>query len=251
MAIELVAVGGYADTATANLNNTPIPAGTLENDLMILYVHGANRAGTDPANWAVPVDWTQRLEHGGLFPNNLGLEVFYKVATGSDTSPAIVLTGGLDTDGYAAFIATYRGVDPLDPWESSPATEDSKASSFSWATTGLTTTIDNSWVIIMVTQNFTNALSQDVANGFTLDAGGAAYDSDLGGTKRCAALSHKAMPTAGASGGPTYKRNGGLNVLWLGYYDTLKEGSPPPPPSSGPPPRPIGAMAGLGKMMNP
>ncbi len=249
MAISFVAAGAYKTIITSPETGPAIPTGTVEDDLMLLFCMGSMGASVT-ASWEIPTGWSQRLVHPGMLPSTMGMEVFFKIAGGSESSPSITVDAGTVTNSYGTFIATYRGVDTTTPFGLPAALDDQNPASTFFTTDGVTTLTDNSFGIVFCHQEFNNALSFDAGfeEGFTARAQGAAYHNGAFGSKHAIILTDKFMATAGATGGPRFRRNGGFSVQWFAWYDELLESTG----AGGPPAlkRPIGAMVGLGKMMD-
>jgi hypothetical protein len=94
-----------------------------------------------------------------------------------------------------------------------------------------------------------NDLSQTTANGYTVRASGTAYqNADQANSSHAAGMSDKIVASPSASGGPTYTLTINGPDARLEYSDALLALSISGLPSLK---RPIGAMTGLGKMMNP
>jgi hypothetical protein len=104
-----VGAGPLVFTYTALGGVTPsIPSGTLAGDLMLLVTFTSNYNGaglTKPS-----ADWTL-VDPSGYREWTL----YYKFATGSDTSPTVY---GVSNNNGAAYIATYRNVDNTTPFDS-------------------------------------------------------------------------------------------------------------------------------------
>ena len=249
MAIQFVAVGALSNVTTSPATVPAIPAGTVEGDLMLLFCFGS-MGGVPPSSWEIPSGWLQRLVHPGTAPSTMGLEIFYKIAGASESSPSITVDQGTVSNSYGTFIATYRGVDPATPFGLPAALDDQRFASATFTTAGVTTLTDNSFGIVFVHQEFNNAISffPGEEEGFTARAQGAAYSSGANPAKHAIMLVDKFLATAGATGGPRFKRNGGFNVQWYAWYDELLEFIPPPP-STGPPKVSGGLRLDLGRMM--
>jgi hypothetical protein len=108
--ISLVNVGAGASQANATTTLTVTIPTHQEGDLMLLFVN----IGLDSASVNQPTGWTTLYSYvgltaGGGSANGL-TKVFGKIATASESNPAVSFTGGGVTSNVTGQIAVFRGV---------------------------------------------------------------------------------------------------------------------------------------------
>ena len=173
---------GTSTTAgNANFGVAPgIPSGTLSGDLMILAITAENTTGTNTyaaTGWsAVP---TLSVERNATSPN-IQLNLMYKFAGASESSPTIAVTGTC-ANGCSAYIITYGGVDSTTPFDVT-TTGATAAAATTLATTTITPTTASSRVVNFVATGDDNTLGINTNQelGFTARLSGASgnYNAD-------------------------------------------------------------------------
>ncbi len=115
-----------------------VPAGTQEEDVMLASIAIAPSGATVTA----PAGWTEVQNTPGTGSR---LVTYRRTAGASEPASYSWTLGGSVTSGVAGGIATYSGVDPLDPIHLSSA--NTTVSGTSHTVTGVTTTIPNTMVV--------------------------------------------------------------------------------------------------------
>jgi hypothetical protein len=140
MAISFVNKSAFA-SGTAALSVGAV-SGVTANDLILLFVESANQAVTLPTGFTEvtgsPVSTGTAAAAGGV-----RLSVYYRFATGADTTTSVADTG----DHTTAIKLAYRGVDQTTPFDATAVTGTKGTASTSSSFPGITTTTDNAWVV--------------------------------------------------------------------------------------------------------
>jgi hypothetical protein len=128
--------------ANAGTFTQTLPSLFKGGDFHLLVVHTSNQAYATPSGWTPVPDSPQTIGTAGA-AGAIGLYAFYRFAKGNDTSLAITDSG----DHQLTNIYSFRGVDPQDPFDTSSGGTTSSSTALS--ATGLTTTVDNTRVVVI------------------------------------------------------------------------------------------------------
>ncbi len=157
---------GSASTATPG-----IPAGTVADDILLLFVESENENITlSTANGFAEVG-TQAGQGTAGGATSSRIAVFWKRATGSDSAPVVADAG----DHVAARIASFSGcITSGNPWNGTPTWTHDAVSDTTLDAAGPTTTVANSLVVIGAANIIDTNTAQTVSftNGNLTDLGG-------------------------------------------------------------------------------
>lgn len=211
MAITLVNVAAQAAN-NSSPQSPAIPTNTTTNDLMLLICLQSSAAAvtyTPPAGGG----WSSIARNSNV-TRAMTLEVFAKTAGASETAPSVACSAA--TAGWAAQIATFRGVNNVVIEDQADVSSDSAAAG-TWQPTGISTNTANAWVLSVVGSKDDNALNFSVANGYTADMSGANYDNTLGnGSDYSVGLAHQEFASTGAKTCPTWNQSVNGTDAWVG-----------------------------------
>lgn len=157
MAISFVAKSAFA-SGTAGLTVGAV-SGTQADDLILLFVESANQAVTTPSGYTA-VSGAQITAGTAAAAGGMLLNVFYKWATGADSSTTVADTG----DHTTAIKLAYRGVDTTTPFDATPTTGTKTTASTSSSYPSITTATANALVV------YASALDLDSASTATTSA---------------------------------------------------------------------------------
>jgi hypothetical protein len=137
--------GAGTFVGSAGTGSPGIPAGTVLNDILLLFVESENEAVTlSSAQGFVSVGTPTGTGVAGAADASR-ITVFWKRATGSDVAPTVADAG----DHIAARILGFRGCKTSgNPWNGTPTWTVDSVSDTVLAANGPTTTVDNCLVVI-------------------------------------------------------------------------------------------------------
>jgi hypothetical protein len=127
-------------------------ANVQAGDLILLYIATANELAVTPSGFTIAPQSPQGTGTAGV-AGGVRLSVFYRFATGADTSTSIADAG----DHFLAIKIAIRGVDQINPFNASASRISSASTSVSFP--GLTTT-DNDCFIVLAFAGDTDSTSQ-------------------------------------------------------------------------------------------
>lgn len=163
MAISFVNKSAFA-SGTGALTVGAV-ASTQNNDLILLFVESENQAVTTPTGYTIvtssPVSTGTAATAGAV-----RLSVFYKFATGADTTTTVADSG----DHTTAIKIAYRGVDTTTPFDATPVSGIKTPASTTATFPSITTATANALVVLA------SALDLDLASTATT---GAATNANL------------------------------------------------------------------------
>jgi hypothetical protein len=171
----------------------PVPAGTLDNRLLIAAI--ATDGGVAPTMVA-PAGWNSL---GSLLSGSaVGLNLYWKFASGEPSAYTFTWTGAEHAYGC---IMRFNQVNPVAPINASAT--DSRGSSLlslTMPTPGLTTTVDNCMILRMVAVNGSGIATAPLLHtGITIDSSGGAASVAVSG-----AAAYANQANAGNVGGASY-----------------------------------------------
>jgi hypothetical protein len=180
-----VATGAQSVTNTSGATLSPaLPTGWAVDDFLLLVIAG-RCAGSTIAN-TVSAGWTQRgtgqfLEIGAF---DLHVDIWWRIAQIGDAAPTVTpdadfLPGGT-TGGASAQIVAYRNVSKAQPFDIATDAQNTAAAAATWTPPQVTTVTPRSLAVTVVATADDNALNFNTANSFTVDAGGANFDTATG-----------------------------------------------------------------------
>jgi hypothetical protein len=193
---------GSTTTATPG-----IPAGTLADDILLLFVETENEAVTlSTPNGFVTIGTPTGTGTAGAVDASR-ITVFWKRAVGSDASPVVADAG----DHVACRILGFRGcLDAGNPWNGTPTWTVDATSDTQLIANGPTTTVDNSLVVIGAANviDTNTAQSLTYTNGNLSNLGGSGFgDNTISGSGGGFNVGLGEKVTAGAVGGTTVDYN--------------------------------------------
>lgn len=220
--ITFVAAGAQVSGGAVASITPVIPAGTQAGDFAVLIVGGRP---TDATNPGAPAGWTLRsssLREVGV--NDLNILTFYRVLAGGDANPVVSLPATWQgaAAGMSGQIAVWRGVDRVNPFDTTDVTGNSAAVR-NWIPPQITTVTPGAWVVTTVATSDDNALAfaAGLGQGFTLRMSGIAYDTALGGD-HAIGLADLLQAAAGTPTMPTWRQTVNNNDLWASITFALR-----------------------------
>lgn len=99
---SFIAVGAASHTDNATIASLALPGGTTTGgDILVIYAASRNLSATPqrPAGW-------------GTLLSLANVQIWYKEHSGSESAPAITVTGGSAGDTLSAQMASFRGISP-------------------------------------------------------------------------------------------------------------------------------------------
>jgi hypothetical protein len=120
-------------------------------------------------------------------------------------------------DGYSAFQFGLSGANTV-IFDAGPVT-DTSAAAATWTPTGVTTAVNDAWVISIVASADDNNLGYSADQGFTTIQS----VNTTAGTDHAARAAYKAIPTAGAVTNPTYSQTTNGNDAWIGVTFSVED----------------------------
>jgi hypothetical protein len=226
VSVALTTAGTFVGSASTAAPG--IPAGTVSNDILLLFVETENEAVTlsTPNGFAEVATPTGTGTAGATTASRIS--VWWKRAVGGDAAPTVADAG----DHVACRILGFRGcIVTGNPWNGTPTWTVDATSDTQLIADGPTTTVDNSLVVIgaanVIDTNTAQSLTYTNANLAGLGGSGFGDNTQQGtGGGFNVGLGEKV--TAGAVGGTTVDYNNATNksivVLAL---------TPAPPPLAG------------------
>ena len=186
-----VLIGVGAQVVSTSTTITPTwPGGytATNGDYSILYV---GSRPTDTTQIATPSGFTllgTALSEAGA--NDLRLSAYGKAVLSTDTWAAIAIPASSQgaAAGVTVQVEVWRTVDTTTPMDVTAVASTSVAAA-TWAPTGISPVTENTEIISAVATADDNALALSVANAYTLDAGGASYNTNTGGGQSFGAAS--------------------------------------------------------------
>lgn len=140
MAITYVNKSAFA-SGTAALTVGAV-SGVVADDLILLFVESANQNIATPTGFTQvtnsPVSTGTAATAGGV-----RLAVFYRFATGADTTTSVADSGNHTT----AIKMAFRGVDTATPFDATPVSAIKTPASTSSSFPGITTATANAWIV--------------------------------------------------------------------------------------------------------
>ncbi len=119
-----------------------IPAGLVNDDLMLLVVESANQAITAPTGWTEIGSQATQSTGTAAAAGGVRLGVFWKIYGGLEAAPSVADTG----DHTTGIIIGIRGADPSNPFHLTSGSAAAANTSMTWPT--FSTTVDNIMVVL-------------------------------------------------------------------------------------------------------
>jgi len=222
-----ISKGSTAVTASTTTCTPTMPAGINAGDLLFLVAESENQAITlSTANGFTEISSSPQSAGTAATSPASRLAVFSKTAAGGDTAPVVADSG----DHTSCMVYLVQGGDPTTPINAQAGGNDSGANDTSAVIPGVTTTVDNAF-IILITSTSNNATATTNC--------GAATNANLTGITEVTDSSNTAglggghclitgtMPTAGATGNTT------LTLSATSFKGAITIAIAPNPPCSG------------------
>jgi hypothetical protein len=205
---ELVAFGTrYNDDGTGNNDISPLlPAGIQAGDVLLAFLH---RNQNSSQITGAPSGWNQACVN--IYAGNNYTYVYWKVASGSESTPTFTFGGALSGE-KQGIIGAWRGIDnttPMDATATVSAVFDSSAPIQQQAP-AITTVTDGAIVVSWAALNGTGTISMGTPNSFgeissttIADAASAGIDAPTGFY-----IAELVKSPAGATTAPLYAFSG-------------------------------------------
>lgn len=225
MAIDFVGAGAQA---ASNTLDATVPAAwpsgytAVAGDVAILIGAGRPNSTATPATPSGYYLVDAVLREVGTY--DLRLVVFVKVLTDGESAPGLVVPAAYSpsgtTGGLSAQVAVFSGVDNTTQ-EDVTAVSSASAAASTWTPLGPTTETDGAWVLSVVASADDNSLALSSAQGFTLQMGGADYDTTIG-SDHAVGLATLLVATAGTPTMPTWQQTVLSSDAWVGSSVVLR-----------------------------
>lgn len=137
----------------------PVPTGYRNDDLLLLFVEQANQTVAAPAGWTQVTNSPQGTGTAAAI-GGVGVQTFYKIASGAEASVTVADSG----DHTTAIMMAFRGADPANPIDVTAGSVG--AASTAMVFPSVTTTQANE-LIVLVAGMDTDAASTTTATGYT------------------------------------------------------------------------------------
>lgn len=193
MAITAGSAGALASDATNGPVVPALPAGTVQNDVIICQAWSVNSGSaptiTTPAGFTLLQTGTRSVS-GFVLRHS----VFLRVMPASPTAPSVSTNA---SDGTHAVCSRWLGVDLVDPEDVAPPAATTGASTT--LTAPSITTVTNNAMAVWFYAQVDNSFLGSPTNSATLTYGGSSYSTTTG-IDTALGAAHKVITTAGASG---------------------------------------------------